>query len=155
MTNTQNSVLFTNTKVYSLTLFNVVVWERGTEYENRVDRVCWTNRNNLSWGEKDRPWTIFPVSCCSSSALVRCFHRHTCASGVRPLLGAQPQNGPRNFRVFTSSLAGLQLSSLPRYVSQSTNSFLVSYLTLTTLTAFSLEFQSEHVVDLLLIRFHF
>ena len=36
--------------------------QRETEYENWVDRVSLTGRNNMSWGEgRHRPWIIFDV----------------------------------------------------------------------------------------------
>ena len=80
---------FTNAKIYSLTLFKVVV----RNIVLKLNRTCLLDKKkpHVMKSEREgrlRTWTIFPGSCCSSNALFHWFHHHSCTSGVRPLFGA-------------------------------------------------------------------
>ena len=76
------------------------------------------------WREREQTQSLnffFLVFCCSSNVLVRWFRLHWCASGVRPLFGAHLTMGATIFVSLYIFVAGVQLSSLPRHVSQTTN----------------------------------
>ena len=49
---------------------------------------------------RHRPWTIFPVFCCSSNVLVCWFYLHSCVPGVRSIFGAHSKIGAATFHYF-------------------------------------------------------
>ena len=60
-----------------------------------------------------------------SNILVLWIHLYCCMSGVRPLFGTHSKMGAAIFICIYIFMAGVQLLSLPRYISQSTNSLTV------------------------------
>ena len=75
----------------------------------------------MSWGEKEsrHRQIFFLVFCYSSDVLVRWFRLHSCASGVRPLFGAQSKMGATTFDYLRPGKCSLL--SLPRHASLLTN----------------------------------
>ena len=72
----------------------------------------------MLWGEREhRPWIFFLVFCCNANVLV-CWFRLCWVSDVRPLFGAHPKIRAVIFISLYIFVAGVQLFSLSRYVSQ-------------------------------------
>ena len=78
----------------------------------------------MSRGEREsrhRPWILFLVFCCSSDVFVRWFCLYSCASGLRPLFELHHKIGLVTFVRLHIFVGWVQLSSLPRHVSQLTD----------------------------------
>ena len=120
--NTENSVLFHNTKVYSLLQFEGSRREKGREYKSWVNRVNWVKRNNMLMRRKrelSQTLNFLSVFSFSSHVFV-----HGPASSARPLFGAHPKIGARNLSsVITSPRLVLNCLSLPPHDFSPTSSY--------------------------------